>query len=348
MNYDELKKTKLIKKINQRLIPVNQIDFSEESIDFFNKIIIRCNEQKFNRIQRTNSGSFSYSNTILPAYDVRATKSLIELTYCAIDGMFRLQVRTVNKDEEETDLSGWKSFIKFKNLCKKYNIDLSDYEIDNGNEVKKEIEKYMIDLGDDVQKNTVYTNAHHLDFHSSFPSGLVNTHPEFRPVIEKLYKERKIHPEYKYILNSTIGYMQSQDCCKAKWAHLSRDAINDNNKRIRELTELLIQSGRKILAYNTDGIWYSGRVFHGKGEGKNICEWENDHKNCIIRFKSKGSYEFIDEDGSYNPVVRGRTLLDDIKDRSEWKWGDIYQENAKIKKIKLNDNNTLEIVFREA
>lgn len=346
MTYEEIKKSELRWNINQKLIPTTQIDFSNESIELFNSIIIRCNNEEFNRIERTDRGSYSYSKTVCPAYDVRATKSMIELTYCGIDGMFRLQVRTVNKDEDNNDLSGWKAFLTFKKLCAKYNINLDEYKIDNGVEVKKEIEKYIIAEGDNLTLNKTYMKAHHLDFHSSFPSGLINTHNEFKPVIEELYNGRKTNPEYKYILNSTIGYMQSVDCCGAKWAHLSRDAINDNNKRIRELAEKLKANGNEILAFNTDGIWYTGEIYHDENEGKNLCQWENDHTNCIIRFKSRGSYEYIDETGKYTPVVRGRTLLDDMKDRSEWSWGDIYQEEAKIKKIVLNEDNTLSIVYR--
>lgn len=346
MKYEDIKKSELLWNINQKLIPTTQIDFSDESINLFNSIVIKCNSEGFNRIVRTKIGSYAYSKTICPAYDVRMTKSMIEMTYCGVDGMFRLQVRTVNKDSNDDNLSGWKAFLTFKKICKKYNIELDDYAINNGEDVKKDIEKYIIDFGKDTKAHKIYYNAHHLDFHSSFPSGLVNTHSEFKPVIEELYNGRKTNPEFKYILNSTIGYMQSVDCCRAKWANLSRDAINDNNKRIRNMAEKLEENGCQILSYNTDGIWYIGEIYHDENEGKKLGQWENDHTNCIVRFKSKGSYEYMDEDGNYFPVVRGRTLLDDVKDRSEWKWGDIYQEDAKIKKVIVNDDNTLSIVFK--
>jgi hypothetical protein len=90
-----------------------------------------------------------------------------------------------------------------------------------------------------------------------------------------------------------------------------------------ELSEKLEKSGRKILGYNTDGIWYQGEIYHAFGEGSALGEWENDHCNCLFRSKSDGAYEFI-EDGKYHPVVRGATRLDSIMDRENWKWGDIY------------------------
>lgn len=344
MTFTEIRKAPIIWEINQKLIPVTQLDFSEESISLFNDIVTKANNNKFNQIIRTNRGSISYSKLISPAYDVRATSSLIELTWIGIEDMFRLQVRTVNKaDDNNSDLSGWKAFRKFYNICEEFGINLDNYVCDNGAEVKTEIEKYIIALHDDVETDTIYKNAYHLDYHSSFPSGLVNTHPEFKPVVEMLYKGRKVHPEYKYILNSTIGYMQSLSCCKAKWATLSRDAINDNNKRIRELAAELIDCGYKVLSYNTDGIWYQSESgpYMGPGQGSNICEWDNDHEDCIIRFKSAGAYEYIDSDGTYVPVVRGRTLYDDIKPRTEWSWGDIYRKDAAPKKYKINEDNTI-------
>lgn len=84
-----------------------------------------------------------------------------------------------------------------------------------------------------------------------------------------------------------------------------------------------------VLLYNTDGIWYCGDVYHGEGEGKRLGEWENDHINCMFRAKSAGSYEFV-EDGKYYPVVRGRTNLDLITPRENWKWGDIFKKEAKV------------------
>ena len=143
----------------------------------------------------------------------------------------------------------------------------------------------------------------------------------------KLYTKRKTNDIYKAILNFSIGYMQSLGCCGAKWAHLSKDAITDNNKRITELANKLKKAGNHILSYNTDGIWYIGKIYHGENEGNKLGQWENDHVNCKWRCKSAGSYEFMEGD-KYYPVVRGYTTLDSIKNRSEWQWGDIFQKES--------------------
>ena len=209
----------------------------------------------------------------------------------------------------------------------KDSIDLDKYKIDNGAEVKKTIDKPLILFRDDI-KGFVYDNVHHIDFHNSYPAGLVNTHPEFKTTVERIYNMRNDPDKsalYKAILNYSIGWMQSLKGGKtAAWAHLAADAIRDNNKRIIELTIKLQAAGRVILGYNTDGIWYQGKPYSGAGEGKGLGQWSNDHVYCTFRAKSNGIYEFM-EAGKYYPVVRGVTDLDMIKPREEWEWGDIYK-----------------------
>lgn len=330
---------------NSYLIPVTELKLTSSTVKLYNDELTKCKRLNYNKIIRTPRGYIS-KKTRLPAYDVRMTTSCVELTVIDVRGPFRLQMKGSTRKTEEKTFSGHKAFKIFVKMCKAVGIDLDSYKINNGQEVKKEIGKYQIELMHPVlYAGRTFHHVNHIDFHSSFPSGLVNTHPEFRPVIEKLYNGRKDHPEYKLILNATIGYMQSVPCCGAKWANLSRDAINDNNARIFDLIDRLTKSGRMVLATNTDGIWYVGEPYHGKGEGSTICTWHNDHINCDIRFKSAGSYEFV-ENGVYTPVVRGYTKLDEIKPRSEWVWGDIFKIEADPKKINfvLNNDDSIELI----
>lgn len=321
------KKANLTIKPNYINIPVTMWDISR--VNEFNTIYSYFATQEFHDIRRTRSGGISKIGLRLPAYDIRATKNSVELTVLDACGMFRLQLRfsAFELDEEGEPIYGSKAFKIFKAKCKEYGIDLEDYAISNGIEAKGEIESPLICFERPSIANLIFENAHHIDFHNSYPAGLANTHPEFRPVIEELYKSRKLRPEYKAVLNLFVGYCQSE-YCGYKWAHLSRDAINDNNRRIKELAKQLRDSGRVILAYNTDGIWYTGDIYHGKGEGPELGQWENDHTNCKIRFKSAGSYEYI-ENNRYFPVVRGKTTLDKMGiTRDQWQWGDIYKKEA--------------------
>lgn len=312
-------------KVNWKYIPVSNLGMDDNGMEEFNRIFEFAKGLGIERLVRTPSGGISIDRKKFRGcgIDVSVGGYYIELVI-VYQGMWRFQFRTANVVKDDEGMYGYQAFGKFRKLCEKYGIDLARYEIENGKEIKQEIEKYMIDVSSPVLIDKELENCHHIDFHNSFPAGLANTHKEFRPVIEELYNGRKQHEEYKAILNLTIGYFQSLRGCQARWAHLSRDAIKDNNDRVRKLADMLKASGRRILLYNTDGIWYQGTVFHDEGEGSRLGEWENDHQDCKLRIKSKGAYEFI-EDGKYYPVVRGSTRLDKIKPRDEWTWGDIYK-----------------------
>ena len=342
MNLKKYKYAEITRHINYNLIPVNTFLMNTDGIKEFNIILKEIKQQQYNSIIRTISGGIS-KRTRIPAFDVRSTKSCIELTILIKDGMARFQCRG-NVSPSPNNIRGRQAFRRFKEILKQFNINLDDYIIKNGAEVKKEIPKYIIkaERSTFCGENRTFYNAHHIDFHSSFPAGLVNTHPEFKDAITYIYNKRKEDEIYKAILNLSIGFMQSESCCSAKWAHLSKDAIADNNKRVLEMAQKLKESGRVVLSYNTDGIWYVGEIFHGENEGNKLGQWENDHINCKFRMKSAGSYEF-EENGVYKPVVRGHTTLDQIKERDNWVWGDIFNINAVVKQYILTDDGIKEL-----
>ena len=317
-------------KPNKLLIPVTAWYPTDETIDGFNMIYQWLLKNIKNKIVRTKSGGISISrlNFKPPMWDIQSTNSCVELTIVLIQGCWRIQMR-FGSAPKEGDISGRQAFEKFKEILKKYNINLKDYEINNGKEVKQEIEKTMIYLERRDISGLIWNNVHHIDIHSAWPAGLVATHPEFKDAIKEIYRKRKTNPLYKAVLNMSIGYMQSIDCCGARWAHFSRDAINYNNMIMRDLAKRLKESGRRVLCYNTDGIWYTGEIYHGEGEGTELGQWSNDHINCKWRAKSAGRYEYI-ENGVYTPVVRGRTNLDKVKPREFWEWGDVMSEDTQI------------------
>lgn len=309
-------------KINYLLIPVTVFNINKEGAEKFNKIYQWLKEQKLHKIERTSSGGIkSGPHRKRPAWDVKKSKTCIEITVLMDGGAWRLQFRS----ELKQGMSGRKAFTLFKRMLLKKGIDLEKYAIQNGREVKNEIECPLIKAKRKLFYDRVFENVNHIDFHSSYAGGLANTHPEFRGVLEELYAKREEKKEYKNILNFSIGFMQSISGCNARWAHLSRDAIKDNNDRIRNLTKILEKKGRMVLSFNTDGIWYKGAVYHGEGEGSGLGQWHNDHVNCKFRMKSSGSYEFI-ENGKYFPVVRGISNIS----KKKWKWGDIYEKKADL------------------
>ena len=334
----DIKSAELTIKPDKRKIPVSLLIPTVENVELFNNILLECINNNFNLLETTESGTFSTKNIRFPAYFVSYSNVCVELVIFH-NKIYRLFFRAeLVKDENNKQYTGKKAFENFKKHLLKFNINLDDYKIENGKDIKKEIEKPFINLKRASYKDLIFKNVHHIDYHSSYPAGLANTHPEFKSAINDLYENRKTDPLKKATLNYSIGFMQSR-WCNYKWAHLSRDAINDNNKRIKELSNKIESTGRVVLLYNTDGIWYTGPIYHGEGEGKNLGDWENDHINCILRIKSKGAYEFI-EDEKYYPVIRGLTTLDKIKPRTQWEWGDIYK--ADIIKFYVNEEGFIE------
>ena len=315
-----LKHTASSSRLNYLLIPVTTFNIDTKGAKAFNKIYLWLKSQDLYKLERTPSGSIKNGPHVKrPAWDIKTNHYCVELTVVMEGKAWRLQFRT----KLPKGMSGKKAFTVFKRLLLKDGVNLEEMAIENGPEVKKEIEHYLVKPYHKFFIDKTYNNAHHIDFHSSFAGGLANTHPEFRKTLEWLYENREKDEINKNILNFSIGYMQSVQGCKARWAHLSKDAISDNNKRVMEIVKRLEESGRTVLLLNTDGVWYNGPLYHGEGEGSGLGEWQHDHKNCQFRMASAGAYEFI-EKGIYHPVIRG--IPNDIK--GKWMWGDIYKEKA--------------------
>lgn len=325
--------------INYKLIPtsaINAVCGSEEEFNKLYKAII--NDDRFVVWPRTLSGGISTSKELLLyesyLYNISVSTNVVEiLISLPIDDeqrTYRIQYRSNNyKDKGEKLLTGSQAFNIFKKEVKKDGINLKDYAIDKeeGMKVNEEIQKPDIRLFNDMWQDHIFDNVCHLDFHKFYMSGLKISHPEFAPAIERLAEKAKKKKVFKTVLAATVGYFHSK-YCSYKYAKLARDAINTAYKRYYEVMDIL-RKERLIIATNTDGIWYEGPEWHGIYEGKNLTEWNNDHVNCKIRFKSAGSYEYI-ENGKYTPVVRGRTILDKVKSRDDWEWGDIYEPDADI------------------
>lgn len=325
---------------NEYNVAPNIDPITKENANKFNRIYLMMKNSNWHTTKRTKSGSIAKGiknrtncRSWYMDYNSRQFKLVI------IAGPYIYVYKLGYSFKKKSGVYPTQAFEMFKAKCLEEGIVLDDYKIDNGAEVKKTISKPLIKMH---IRHTIndkgLENCHHVDFHNSYPAGLVNTHPEFKSVVEYFYKNRKYKPEYKDVLNYTIGYMQSLKGNKtAAWAQLSKDAIHDNLKRMMRLCDQLIKAKREVIGFNTDGIWYRGEIYHGIGEGKELGEWENDHTNCLLRVKSDGAYEFI-EDGQYYPVIRGATRLDAVKPREEWQWGDIYQENANVLKYKWHDS----------
>lgn len=337
-------------KINRLKIPKQFLNINEEGALALNSILEKIDEleQKgeIHKAVRTDSGGISYSvkNFHPPMYDIitdYTTKGSFKSVEVIIIANYSWRIvfaRAYSSDKDE-DVGGYDCYKKICGIAKKLGLEkkLEAYAIGNKKkalEIKEQIESPKIGLEKGYQDMT-YLNVHHLDLNSAHISGMVEYAPDIKAIWEEIYEQKRLAPKdsaerelYKAILTHTWGFFQSS-IIGYKYAKLSKAGIAYTNRRIEELTKRLRAAGRIPFLYNTDGIWYIGEPFHDIDEGEELGQWKNDHLNCMLRAKSAGSYEFI-EDGKYTPVVRGSTRLDKVKPRSEWEWGDIYNKDAEI------------------
>lgn len=250
---------------------------------------------------------------------------------CAYQLRFR-----INDTDFGREISGRDSFQRFRAELKRDGVDIENFAIGNGKELKS-----TIDFGnpviqfDESLKDKVIDNVHHVDMASAYMYFAGIYHPEWEKTIRRIYDLRKSDSIYKHILTHACGFFQSQYCILQGHGYALADvasfAIRSTAIAVKKMAKELTNYGFKILAFNTDGVWFHGdlkllpqEIFEKFTQKKEIGKFSIDHKNCTIRFKSVGSYEYM-ENGKYTPVVRGLTRYDRAGlARDNWKWGYIY------------------------
>lgn len=326
IDFTKYKFSKPTRKPNKMLIPVNNFGFNDKDIAEFNQLYNYCLQHakagNMKNFVITKSGGISIAigNIRGAMWTITVKKTFIELIIRNFDANYYRFI--IGHKKDKTEVSGRQAWWKYQEVVEKHGINLEELAIENGKEVKETIPSPRIDfLG--IEGRTYY-NAHHIDINSAYNAGMMEAFPVLEPAIREMYNKRKLNPEYKQVLNMTQGFMQSQ-MVGYRFAHISKAGYVYTLRRLDELTDKLKLSGRRILGYNTDGIWYQGEIYHDLGEGLDIGQWKHDHTNCKIRFKSKGCYEFETQDGTYKPVVRGESSYEKIVPREQWVWGDIFK-----------------------
>lgn len=327
IDWDKYKCHPPTRRPNKLKIPINNFGFNDADIAEFNEIYQHCVEKEekgeLRKMVLTPSQGISIDPGVLrgPRWAITVKTTFVEILLRNDDAKYYRFAIGYGKDQK-VGITGRRAFQIYKAELEKDGVDLEEWAIDNGLEVKESIPATKIECF--VAFDRTYTHAHHIDFNSAFNAGMIEAYPFLRPAVLRMFEKRKERPYYKDVLNMTQGFMQS-DLLKYRYSHISKAGYEWTNRHLDDLADELRKHGRRILSFNVDGIWYQGDIYHNKDEGKEIGQWKNDNVNCTIRFKSKGCYEFIDKDGVYHPVYRGTTSYEKIKPRSEWVWGDIYK-----------------------
>ena len=266
---------------------------------------------------------------------------------CAYQLRFR-----INDTDFGREISGRDSFQRFRAELKRDGVDIENFAISNGKELKSAIDfgNPVIQFNESI-KDKVIDNVHHVDMASAYMYFAGIYHPEWEKTIRRIYDLRKSDSIYKHILTHACGFFQSQYCILNGHGYALADvasfAIRNTAIAVKKMAKELTNYGFKILAFNTDGVWFHGdlkllpqETFEKFTQKKEIGKFSIDHKNCTIRFKSVGAYEYM-ENGKYTPVVRGLTRYDRAGlARDNWKWGYIYTPEGEQVEVYKFERNT--------
>lgn len=347
-------RTTIRQKIDRFRIPTTQYRLTEENVEWFNKISEFIDFDWWCRLQTTKCGGICKEKTKyrLPAFWTKQTKGCVELVILTGFYQFRIIVGYHDYNEEKEDTYGGRdAYYDFRKVCKEFGVDLDELRIssEEGKAVKETINKPKIDIVSEAYLGRTFQHAWHLDINSAYPAGMAEAFPELFNPINKLFTERKEKPENKLTLNCAWGAFQSPYLPYGGYqlAHLSKAGTEFCERKLAYMDSLLTGLGCMKLAHNTDGTWFvcshpEKIVELEKYTSSELGGFKIDHRDVQIRFKSEGSYEFI-EDGQYHPVVRGETRLEKIKPREQWTWGDIFNVDASALKWRFN-NKTIKFI----
>lgn len=337
MILDKYDRTQFSATVNFMKIPCNQVDLEE-----YNKVVRWLNKRyEKGKIKRgftwTKSGGLCIDHNVIYTqfnnYEVKSSTSMHEVVIMTeindVQYVTRIQYRHGTVKNNPLEVSGRRAFVTLRKELRKDNINIEDYKIDNGEEVKKTIPKPLIGVKNKMIFGLTFEHCYHLDLNSAYPAAMGDLYPEWKPTLNRLYNRRHRSPVYKAVLNEAYGFMQSK-WVKYQYSHISKYCIEKTIERLKINEEILEKNGCIVLGFNTDGIWFqceNSKIMLELEQAKcskELGSMKLDHKDCKMRYKSDGAYEYI-ENGKYTPVVRGATNLDDYKDRKDWEWGDIYK-----------------------
>jgi len=322
-------------KLPYTIFNLKEGTLNKENTEALNNFIARMKaSEAFSKVKRTKSGGITNVGAYLHShpfmYDVINSTSKFTITVVSPLASFKIYVGYVNKkmykDKKEEKVGGKTPSRRLIKACEDSGIDMEKYanSKEEGLLATKMIHTPAVKTVDAEIDKVYEGNIHHLDFHKFYPSGIVLLNPEF----ETAFKYLKVRGD-KEALDIGTRYLASK-YAQYKYAVLVKDGINFMYERFYEVAEDIKNSGRTILAFNTDGIWYQGEVYHNAKlyEGLDFGQWSNDYINVQkIRFASAGcgKYEFITAEGKYEPRYRGQSSYEREVAREKWQWGDIYK-----------------------
>jgi hypothetical protein len=122
----------------------------------------------------------------------------------------------------------------------------------------------------------------------------------FAPICEHFYKLREKNKESKQLINSAIGYMQSQRIWKGNYflGHIPAIVIARSNQRMIDYCQELVNNGNHILMVATDSIAWCGKPFAKTDLFKKLGAFYLEYEKCQMKYYNFGQYG-ICKDGEF-------------------------------------------------
>ena len=301
-------------------------------VDEFNKII-KEGQAIGNKLDLTSNGAirqsrFRRNGWFWDNFNQTISKNTFAIAALYQDRVYYFIFWPGRDETKQYGIKGGQSLKLFKKFCGDLAEPFAKTDKEEIQKIKDKIHKPSIEMMHNSYKDVVWDNVFHIDIHSAYPAFLCKAYPQFRFYFhDYLYVHRKEHPENKCYLNYSVGAMQSLKIPGKVYPELSLAGVNGTYDYVMELIIKLKKAGFIPIATNSDGIFYyspTGKPYHDDNEGTDMGQWSTDHHFEKIRFKSAGSYEYI-ENGEYHAVVRGipKKLSDTFV------WGDIYKHHPR-------------------
>lgn len=138
------------------------------------------------------------------------------------------------------------------------------------------------------------------------------------PVMQRLYDNRSEHPEYKKVMNASIGMFH----CRAnpKLAHVAAVIIGRCVHMMNQYAKKIERSHNKIYLISTDSIMWAGKPSKLTVKEKSIGAFVSEEENIKFCVRSANCYQYERAGGEvitrYSGQIRGM--------RGEFKLGDIF------------------------
>lgn len=184
-------------------------------------------------------------------------------------------------------------------------------------------------------------NTYSLDMNSAFLASMVEVYPQTKLWVDKYYNDKLAGiTEIKQYDKIIIGWLNNP---RMHRSHAWKKIIDNVNKKIHKMRNIISNNGNIILLVNTDAIKFIGNYTYK--ESRDLGKFKYEWKNTKMYIKGIKSYAYLNED-KWKFKQAGYCKLDELKPRSEWTLEEFKSfDTIKVKRVRLMKNGLLGEVY---